>query len=107
MILCAEAGCDEKDHGGDGFLRTVGQGVEARDPAGVAIRGRHRAHPVVDDDQPRRIVEVERDEVKKLLHQMGATLRDVDGVECKTRVISAAEQPVTAWDGAPESQCRT
>lgn len=45
---------------------------------------------VVDDDQPRRIVDVERDEAKKLLRQMGATLRDVDGVECKTRVILAS-----------------
>lgn len=45
---------------------------------------------VVDDDQPRRIVDTERDEAEKLLRQMAATLRDVDGVACQTRVVSAA-----------------
>ena len=42
---------------------------------------------VVDDDQPRRIVEAERDEAEALLHQTAQTLRDVDGVECETRVF--------------------
>jgi len=45
---------------------------------------------VVDDDQPRRIVDAERDEATTLLRQMAATLRDVDGVTCGTRVILAS-----------------
>lgn len=45
---------------------------------------------VVDDDQPRRIVEAERDEAETLLRQMGATLRQADGVACETRVIQAS-----------------
>jgi len=45
---------------------------------------------VVDDDQPRRIVDAERDEATTLLRQMAATLRDVDGVTCETRVILAS-----------------
>lgn len=44
---------------------------------------------VVDDDQPRRIMETERDEAAALLRQTAATLRDVDGVTCETRVILA------------------
>ena len=36
---------------------------------------------VVDDDQPRRIVDAEGDEASTLLRQMAATLRDVDGRE--------------------------
>lgn len=45
---------------------------------------------VVDDDQPRRIVDAERDEATTLLRQMAATLLDVDGVTCETRVILAS-----------------
>ena len=45
---------------------------------------------VVDDDQPRRIVDTERDEASTLLRQMAATLRDVDDVACETRVILAS-----------------
>lgn len=45
---------------------------------------------VVDDDQPRRIVDAERDEATTLLRQMAATLRDVDGVTTETRVILAS-----------------
>jgi len=45
---------------------------------------------VVDDDQPRRIVDAEGDEASTLLRQMAATLRDVDGVTCETRVILAS-----------------
>ena len=45
---------------------------------------------VVDDDRPRRIVETERDEAEALLHQLAATLRDVDGVNCDTRVVLAS-----------------
>lgn len=45
---------------------------------------------VVDDDQPRRIVDAERQEASTLLRQMAATLGDVDGVACETRVILAS-----------------
>lgn len=45
---------------------------------------------VVDDDQPRRIVETETEEAKALLRQMAATLRNVDGVACETRVLLAS-----------------
>ncbi|QQM32849.1 universal stress protein (plasmid) [Martelella lutilitoris] len=45
---------------------------------------------VVDDDQPRRIVDAERDEATTLLRQMAATLSDVDGVTTETRVILAS-----------------
>lgn len=45
---------------------------------------------VVDDDQPRRIVDAERDEATALLRQMAATLRDVDSVACEPRVILAS-----------------
>lgn len=45
---------------------------------------------VVDDDQPRRIVETERDEATKLLDQMAATLRDVDAIACEPRVLLAS-----------------
>lgn len=44
---------------------------------------------VVDDDQPRRIVDAERDEALTLLRQTAATLRDVDGLVCDTRVLLA------------------
>ena len=43
----------------------------------------------VDDDQPKRIVDAERDEAEALLRQTAATIRDVDGVACETRVILA------------------
>ncbi|MFP1630980.1 universal stress protein [Zhengella sp. ZM62] len=45
---------------------------------------------VVDDDQPRRIVEAERAEASTLLTQMAATLRDVDGVPCEALVPVAS-----------------
>jgi len=44
---------------------------------------------VVNADQPRRTVEAEREEAETLLRQMGATLREVDGVDCKTQVTQA------------------
>lgn len=44
---------------------------------------------VVDDDQPRRIVEAESREAKAILLQTAETLRDVDGVKCETQVIHA------------------
>ncbi|WP_111734586.1 universal stress protein [Roseovarius amoyensis] len=45
---------------------------------------------VVDDDQPRRIVETERDEAATLLRQIALTCRQNDGVSCETRVILAS-----------------
>ncbi len=45
---------------------------------------------IVDDDQPRRTVDTEREEATTLLHQMAATLRDVDGVACEPRVLLAS-----------------
>ncbi len=45
---------------------------------------------VVDDDQPRRIVDVERDESALLLRQSAETLANDDGVTCETRVILAS-----------------
>ncbi|AJE46752.1 universal stress protein [Celeribacter indicus] len=45
---------------------------------------------VVDDDQPPYIVGTERKDAEKLLAQMAATLREVDGVECRTQVVLAS-----------------
>lgn len=45
---------------------------------------------VIDDDQPSRIVNAERDETMALLRKIAATLHDVDGVACETRVILAS-----------------
>ena len=45
---------------------------------------------VVDADQPRRIVDSERDEAEALLSELAATLRDADGVNCQTLVILSA-----------------
>ena len=45
---------------------------------------------VVDDDQPRRIVDAERAGAEDLLQEMAATLRRVDGLDCRARVILAA-----------------
>lgn len=45
---------------------------------------------VVDDDQPRRIVDAERAESEKLLHQMTVTLADVDDIQSDARVILAS-----------------
>jgi nucleotide-binding universal stress UspA family protein len=42
---------------------------------------------VVDDDQPRLIVDSERADAEDLLQEMAATLRRVDGVDCRSRVI--------------------
>lgn len=41
---------------------------------------------VVDDDQPRRIVDGERDMAQALLAQQQATIRNVDGLTCETHV---------------------
>lgn len=45
---------------------------------------------VVDDDQPRRLVETEREDAETLLGQMAETLRDSDGVACESRVVLAS-----------------
>lgn len=45
---------------------------------------------VLDDDQPRRIVDVEHDEIDLLLRQTAETLGEVDNVSCETRVILAS-----------------
>lgn len=45
---------------------------------------------VVDADQPRRIVDSERDGAEALLSELAATLGAVDGVSCQTQVILSA-----------------
>lgn len=44
---------------------------------------------VVDDDQPRRIVDSERDAASALLRELKDTLQNIDGISCETRVILA------------------
>ncbi|MCF3593932.1 universal stress protein [Rhodobacteraceae bacterium LMO-12] len=44
---------------------------------------------VVDDDQPRRIVESERDVASTLLRELRDTVQDIDGIPCETRVVLA------------------
>lgn len=44
---------------------------------------------VIDDDQPRRIVDSERDAAAGLLKDLKRTLRDVDGISCETRIVLA------------------
>ncbi len=44
---------------------------------------------VVDDDQPRRIVDSERDAASALLRELQGTVQTVDGVSCETRVVLA------------------
>lgn len=44
---------------------------------------------VVDDDQPLRIVDSERDAAEDLLRELRTTVRTVDGVPCETRVVLA------------------
>lgn len=44
---------------------------------------------VVDDDQPRRIVEMESAAASDLLRQLQSTVQFVDGVSCDTRVVLA------------------
>ncbi|MEI4263853.1 universal stress protein [Roseovarius sp. D0-M9] len=45
---------------------------------------------VIDDDQPRRIVDAEQKQASTLLRQLAETLRDVDGLDCETQVILAS-----------------
>lgn len=42
---------------------------------------------VVDDDQPRRLVEVERQETKALLEEFARTMRETDDLACEGRVV--------------------
>lgn len=42
---------------------------------------------VVDDDQPRRLVEVAHAEATALLHELARTMREIDGIECESRVV--------------------
>lgn len=44
---------------------------------------------VVDDDQPRRIVESERNTASELLRELRSTLQEFDGISCDTRVVLA------------------
>lgn len=44
---------------------------------------------VVDDDQPGRIVDSERDKASALLRELRSTVRTVDGIPCETRVVLA------------------
>lgn len=60
---------------------------------------------VVDDDQPRRIVDSERDAASALLQDLRSTVRDVDGVACEARVVIAdpfAGIARTAEEEAPD-----
>ncbi|WP_414897292.1 universal stress protein [Rhodovulum sp. YEN HP10] len=52
---------------------------------GAALRLVH----VVDDDQPVRIVEAEREAAAGLLQQQAATLREHDGLDCAAHVVLA------------------
>lgn len=45
---------------------------------------------VVDDDQPERIVAVERMEAERLLADLVQTVRQTDGIPCEAEVILAA-----------------
>lgn len=44
---------------------------------------------VVDDDQPRRIVDSEHDVASTLLRELCSTVRNVDGISCEARVVLA------------------
>jgi len=44
---------------------------------------------VVDDDQPARIVAVERMEAERLLAELAQTVRQADGIPCEAEVILA------------------
>lgn len=44
---------------------------------------------VVDDDQPRRIVDSERDAAGFLLRELRATVQNVDGLSCETSIVLA------------------
>ena len=41
---------------------------------------------VVDDDQPQRLIDVEKREAAALLHELASTLRESDGIDCENQV---------------------
>jgi nucleotide-binding universal stress UspA family protein len=45
---------------------------------------------VVDDDQPQRIIDSERDAASTLLRELQSTVRNADGIPCDTRIVVAA-----------------
>lgn len=59
---------------------------------------------VVDDDQPERLVEVERHEAAALLHELARTAREVDGIACESRVLLGVpfQRIVDAADGGTD-----
>lgn len=42
---------------------------------------------VVDDDQPRRLIEAEQHEATALLQELCRTVREIDGIACESRVV--------------------
>ena len=42
---------------------------------------------VVDDDQPRPLIEAEQHEATALLHELCRTVREIDGIACESRVV--------------------
>lgn len=42
---------------------------------------------VIDEDQPRRIIEAERNSASAILHEQVSTLREMDGISCTSRVV--------------------
>jgi nucleotide-binding universal stress UspA family protein len=42
---------------------------------------------VVDDDQPRRLIDAERQEATALLHDLAQSVRNSDGIDCENRVV--------------------
>lgn len=44
---------------------------------------------VVDDDQPRRLVDSERDAALAVIGELRKTVQDIDGVSCETRIMLA------------------
>lgn len=63
--------------------RALGRATLLARQTGAALALVH----VVDDDQPARIVEAEREVAADLLREQADTLRDTDGVACTARVI--------------------
>ena len=41
---------------------------------------------VIDDDQPQRLIDVEKREAAALLHELASTLRESDGIDCESHV---------------------
>ncbi|TNF19367.1 MAG: universal stress protein [Rhodobacteraceae bacterium] len=66
--------------------RAVGRAAHLARQSGARITLVH----VVDDDQPGRIVAVERDEAQDLLDRLAARLAEDEGLDCATRVALAS-----------------